>query len=380
MARKNTTLYGPKLPGSSTRAWTLIQSSPFSTVPKRKKPQGSIPILSNPTPWQNVRIYSGRTSTTAGGKPVSPYFGVPDLTSLLPPNELVALSDKALAKLQEKIKGEKWNASVTLAELPITQRYMISAAREITDLYLAVKKMDRRKLKKLVKKGKAYLKRRGFKGSSKDLSGTLSKRWMEWRYAVSPLVYDLEDMLSMLYAASVRPHIRRAAAGANQQYSRLDEWEYTDFTVRFSTQGSAHCRAVAYFILDTKAEVFKQLGLINLTATLWEVLPLSFVVDWFLPVGDALGNLDALLGVDVLGCTQSTKEKGRISYGGNTIVTDQGPGNPPYLEIVGGSYSEYEGYNRWVSGLDKSRYNGKMTLTGKQLIDTVSLCRLLLFR
>lgn len=40
------------------------------------------------------------------------------------------------------------------------------------------------------------------------------------------------------------------------------------------------------------------LGLLNPALLWWELLPYSFVVDWFLPVGDVLTSLTAGIGMD----------------------------------------------------------------------------------
>ena len=41
-------------------------------------------------------------------------------------------------------------------------------------------------------------------------------------------------------------------------------------------------------------------GLDNPTLAVWEAMPYSFVVDWFLPVGDYLSSLSAFNGIEVI--------------------------------------------------------------------------------
>jgi hypothetical protein len=57
---------------------------------------------------------------------------------------------------------------------------------------------------------------------------------------------------------------------------------------------------VDYEILDS----FRGSGISNPALVAWELVPFSFVADWFVPVGDWLKQLDALLGLTVEGtCT-----------------------------------------------------------------------------
>lgn len=51
----------------------------------------------------------------------------------------------------------------------------------------------------------------------------------------------------------------------------------------------------------------QQLGLTNPAQLAWELVPFSFVVDWFIPVGDFFAQLDATLGWSYRGGTYSEK-------------------------------------------------------------------------
>jgi hypothetical protein len=49
------------------------------------------------------------------------------------------------------------------------------------------------------------------------------------------------------------------------------------------------------------------LGLTNPAALAWELVPFSFVADWFVPVGDYLNCLDAALGYSFLGGSKTER-------------------------------------------------------------------------
>lgn len=66
-----------------------------------------------------------------------------------------------------------------------------------------------------------------------------------------------------------------------------------------------------------------QLGLINPGTVAWEIVPFSFLVDWFIPVGAWLNSFTDILGYDVLyPFTTTTREV--------TAITSSIP-DPPYL-------------------------------------------------
>lgn len=53
---------------------------------------------------------------------------------------------------------------------------------------------------------------------------------------------------------------------------------------------------------------FQQMGLVNPALVAWELVPYSFVFDWFIQVGDWLTAQTALAGVDLLSAMVSTSE------------------------------------------------------------------------
>lgn len=63
------------------------------------------------------------------------------------------------------------------------------------------------------------------------------------------------------------------------------------------------------------------LGLTNPASVAWELVPFSFVVDWFAPVGDWLNALDATLGYSFLSGTRSTIRRRTGQYRASPAYT-----------------------------------------------------------
>jgi hypothetical protein len=84
---------------------------------------------------------------------------------------------------------------------------------------------------------------------------------------------------------------------------------FDPFTVRTGNLVTYYSEVIKYnCFVECGAEVFvsnpntalaNQMGFINPAAVAWELVPFSFLVDWFLPVGDFLNSFTDLLGHSV---------------------------------------------------------------------------------
>jgi hypothetical protein len=196
------------------------------------------------------------------------------------------------------------NLATFAGEFPETLDFFTDTLRGVVKAYRAVKRGDMRHIRKLIRKYRHHWSAdltRELAKTSKDVS----KKWLMWRYAVSPLVYDLDNALSELHRSGSEPLIKRVASGSGQKVVTLQRSP-------FVISSKYNAVAGAYVQVNKHAQAWARLGLINLPATLWELTPGSFIIDWFLPIGDFLGSLDSLVGIDVLSTWMSTKE---VNYG-----------------------------------------------------------------
>jgi len=112
------------------------------------------------------------------------------------------------------------------------------------------------------------------------IQSEINSRWMEYRYAVSPLMYSIEDALDLLQAF-YSPY--QSFRSGKRFAEDLQVGDYTVTGVEiinrvFLKQRYSH---------EAWDNNLKQ----NAVATAWELVPLSFVVDWFLNVGDLISSL-----------------------------------------------------------------------------------------
>lgn len=145
-----------------------------------------------------------------------------------------------------------------------------------------------------------------------------SNAYLAYRYGLKPLMSDVETIVSGLSkkVGKLRVSSRGSAAISATSIAQVDSPAFDNAlitTLRRSTQESVKVRALSLDEFDVSAGFnsgFSSKGLITLP---WELLPYSFVVDWFANVGDYLGAMVPTLDALQLGSC-STVEK--------TIITD----------------------------------------------------------
>lgn len=299
----NSTIRGPTFKRRNA-AGVVTDSGVFSfeqvrssNAVKRKKPLNPV---SAPTSLYVMTTSHERSSyiTLANGA-YGPYDQQTGTFSV-PGADLANTRERARQKVLEKIKGEDWNLSTFLGELPETIQWMGKTLKSLVETYRAVRSGRLRDVKRLAKRAGRRARDQPYRELHRR-TGEVSDKWLEWRYAVQPLMYDMDDMMKALYGARNRNLIRRVAGGATGRYLNVIRDPYTGQMQLSEWQD----RAVVYYQVNPDVEAFRRLGLINPLAALWELTPLSFVVDWFIPIGNYVGNLDTMFGVSVLSSTSS---------------------------------------------------------------------------
>lgn len=124
--------------------------------------------------------------------------------------------------------------------------------------------------------------------------------WLEWWFGWSPLIGDIFDSIEVLQdPPSFDRQVVRGRASSGwllQEQNWIGPYYRTleSYSVNMREQIQA-----TVSVSNPNLRRATQLGLINPVSIAWELVPFSFVVDWFIPVGQFLEGWTDLLGLTI---------------------------------------------------------------------------------
>lgn len=201
-------------------------------------------------------------------------------------------------KLRLAVKDQQVNLAQSVAEYPQAQRMFTKNATTIANSLRSLRRGDM----------KGLFDNLGI--PRKKLRGTVSNRWLEVQYGWIPLLSDLHGVVGELQQALQRPRTRRIRVTASSEAERKVQNGWIPHLQRYGqieAYAKTSCRVTAY--LQQESLAASRLGLTNPVNLAWELLPYSFVIDWFIPIGNWLNSLDAGIGLINISGTVSTKAK-----------------------------------------------------------------------
>jgi hypothetical protein len=222
-------------------------------------------------------------------------------------------SNKALSDFVNKVRdGKSASAAVTLAEWRQSEKMIVARAGQLVQGLRAVRRGDLGKLNKLFGAPK------GFRPKAK--SG--ANLWLEYHFGWSPLVNDIHSAVKVLSA--VPPSFKIRGRGRSREPFSIKTGNASTYIQADGLYVCATECGGEVFVSNPNLALANQMGLINPLTVAWELVPFSFLVDWFLPVGDFLNSFTDLLGYTVHYPYTTTKRtaNGRYRYADGRYITD----------------------------------------------------------
>jgi len=185
---------------------------------------------------------------------------------------------KLLANLLGKVKGGSYNVGVSLAEVDKLAGTVIGTVKTLS---LGVVDLLNLRFDRFARRfgtsPPSAKKVRGLR--TLDISG----RFLEMQYAWKPTIDDVFSAAQAFEALSNGPRQQTFRASHTVKGGiSLDAGNY-----RQSKTSLQFKRAYTFEMYEEMA-AYRQMGLANPLSILWERLPWSFVLDWFIPIGNYL--------------------------------------------------------------------------------------------
>lgn len=196
--------------------------------------------------------------------------------------------------------------------------------------------------------------------------------WLEYTYGWSPLIGSVYQMINKPFPEpylEIRETVQKEI-GFTLTSTRTAGVLKNDFV---TGTYKAVCRGT--IVADDAAlAAASSYGITNPGLAVWEALPYSFVVDWFLPVGDYLTSLTAFQGISVKSSSVSFTWDFKVT--GTSTMDKNHSSKPRDMGIISGS-TRYRGCDRIVTvptftfkpsnGLSLNRFASALSLLAGEM-------------
>lgn len=222
-------------------------------------------------------------------------------------SRVASLDRKCVIDLRNEIKSQSINAAQAVAERKQTARTVTDAAEKIAKAMTRVRRGDLRGAADAlgVKVSKRAIRRNKRISNQTD---AIADGWLGLNYGWQPLLNDVYGAAEALAKSQNNVEFFRMSRGTGANYSKTevvtqpnDSAYNGDRKTAYSVNTRWQKRYTVYYRkASPPVASLASLGITNPALLAWELLPYSFVFDWFLPVGNWLSSLDATLGLEFL--------------------------------------------------------------------------------
>lgn len=194
-----------------------------------------------------------------------------DLGNRLDNNDMIRL----MAKLVAQVRTHEFNAAVFLAEGKESLETIGSLAKRIGQAGFALRRGDFRSAA------------RSLATSDRKLNArkSLHDNWLELQYGWMPMLKDIQSAAEYFAHVSNKPMRRIYRARVERKSVSLDSQHPS-----LSQLGEA-VRTINAKLINTEdyqVQSAASLGFLDPEVVAWELVPYSFVADWFIPIGNYL--------------------------------------------------------------------------------------------
>lgn len=222
-----------------------------------------------------------RTDRTPGRTPLYVgdqwFTGVGFAGSVFSTNDELTLQ----SRLSESVKGHNFNLAVSAAQGKQTVDMVVNA---ISSIGGALRDLKKGRFESAARR--FGVSQRPSKLSVKDVAG----RWLELQYGWKPLLSDVYEASKAYESITSQARSNRVSVSVSRSVLK----DLSPSPTLWSCKGPVKERWRLVYEMTEQLSTPRSLGLTDPLSVAWELIPYSFVVDWFLPVGSYLENLNTI--------------------------------------------------------------------------------------
>lgn len=329
------------------RTWSGTTTPGFSRLKRRNLPVNPHDVdiqWNRDSSWiQVVRDTLNPDNSSVWIMPMSYVFGS-SATAPPFPTHLVGTEDVALQRLIDKMQSNLGaNLAQDMAQIGQLNRLITNTTLRISRSLRALKARKFEEAANWLWNGTGRSIRYHSRGQP-SFTSSLANNWLELQYGWKPLLMDIDgSMRSLANFYNLPEHVSRSVS-ASARKELITRGVETDDATHVAPVGTredwvdTRVKYTLRYRIDSRLKSFlSQTGFTNPVNLIWEILPYSFVLDWFIPIGNYLSNLSAYDGLTFVdGCKTTFTRQRYISL---LNFTGTYAGLPPGVNVsIYGSY------------------------------------------
>jgi hypothetical protein len=226
-----------------------------------------------------------------------------------------ALEWNTKSRFFERLKGQKINLAQVFAERNQTAKLIGDSAIKIADIIMRLRKGDvAGALGEVGPDFNNYKNNRRNRGKKKKAVQKHASQGLAVQYGIKPLMGDCFGAAQALGDATLNlPKPTRLKSKGSQNFSTGTSTQSGYSIEKRATDSYYEYKVMCTLVVDGAINSFSALGLTNPAALAWELLPWSFVADWFFDIGSLVSSWDATLGVQFVSGGEVRYENSRLT-------------------------------------------------------------------
>lgn len=215
---------------------------------------------------------------------------------------------KALSKYFDKLRGSDLNLTVDLAESKKSWKMLTKSVSDVVRIARQCRRdaLNFARWNSLVQSGLPGRERRRYRDrvpakyrGETDPSVIMGNRWLEWQYGWRPLLSSIHGVCG--FARRLEKTMLIVGNSKARRTGVVTENSSLGIPVSLDFEHSSYATYKAVYVMrDPFADDVSRLASLNPLGIAWELMPYSFVVDWFFDIGGFMEECETAMAIGLI--------------------------------------------------------------------------------